>query len=73
MDQLGMHVTSAVHNTAWNVVHGHAALTNSVSSEAELAKKTYRDLCACLEADSVLPCLVDLCRALWAVMDSYGR
>lgn len=26
MDQLHMHVTSAVHNTAWNVVYGHAVL-----------------------------------------------
>jgi hypothetical protein len=28
MDQLQMHVTSAVHNTAWNVVYGHAMLSN---------------------------------------------
>ena len=26
MDQLHMHLTSAIHNTAWNVVFGHAAL-----------------------------------------------
>ena len=28
MDQLQMHITSAVHNTSWNVVYGHAMLSN---------------------------------------------
>jgi hypothetical protein len=32
MDQLLMHVTSAIHNTSWNLVHGHAALAGSCGS-----------------------------------------
>jgi len=61
MDQLHMHVASAVHNTAWNVLFGHAVLQMR-QNEAEFAKKPYQDLCSCLAPSSVLPCLVDLCR-----------
>ena len=60
MDQLHMHLTSAIHNTAWNVVFGHAALLQA--DPAGLGKKQYADLCGCIAEDSVLPCLVDLCR-----------
>jgi len=35
MDQLHMHVASAVHNTAWNVVYGHAVLTHQHGEAGE--------------------------------------
>ncbi len=78
MDQLHMHVTSAVHNTAWNVVYGHAVLSSSSNdaagdSDAEMARRPYADLCGGVAEASVLPCLVDLCRALWGIMSSYRR
>ena len=74
MDQLAMHVTSAIHNTAWNVVYGHAVLTiEDQAAEAELSKKQYPDLCTCMAPSSILPCLVDLCRALWNIMNSYRK
>ena len=75
MDQLHMHLTSAIHNTAWNVVFGHAALLQQPGciQEQQLGKKQYADLCGCIAEDSVLPCLVDLCRALWNIMNSYRQ
>ncbi len=71
MDQLHMHLTSAIHNTAWNVVYGHAALI--LHHDPQLGKKPYADLCACIAEESFLPCLVDLCRALWNIMNSYRQ
>jgi hypothetical protein len=69
MDQMHMHVTSAIHNTAWNVVFGHAMLVNA-DTDSDLSKKSYVDLCGCVGvSSSVLPCLVDLCRALWNIMN----
>ena len=35
MDQLHMHVTSAIHNTAWNVVYGHAVLAMDAVMEQQ--------------------------------------
>ena len=40
MDQLQMHITSAIHNTAWNVVYGHAMLSNT----AELVSRNFFDV-----------------------------
>jgi hypothetical protein len=73
MDQLHMHLTSAVHITAWNVVYGHAMLSLPADSHVDLSKKPYPDLCENMESSSILPCLVDLCRALWNIMNSYRQ
>ena len=76
MDQLLMHLTSAVHNTAWNVVYGHAVLSGPASdstSPEELGKKLYVDICGSVASSSLLPCLVDLCKALWNIMDSFKK
>ena len=72
MDQLLMHVTSAIHNKAWNIVYGHAVLSyTNYNAETDLAKRPYADVCSCVAPSSLLPCLVDLCKALWSIMDSY--
>ena len=76
MDQLQMHSASAVHNTAWNVVYGHAALCQQSSDQDitnELSKKLYGDLCSYVSSSSLLPCIVDLCRSLCSIMDSYKK
>ena len=70
MDQLQMHSASAVHNIAWNVVYGHVVLVQDEPSD-EINKKLYVDLCSLLPGSSLLPCLVDLCRALGGIMQSY--
>ena len=38
MDQLHMHVTSAVHNTAWNVVYGHAVLSSGGGGDGDASE-----------------------------------
>ena len=37
----------------------------------EVTKKLYGDLCSQLPLSSLLPCLVDLCRSLCGIMQSY--
>lgn len=72
MDQLQMHSASAVHNNAWNVVYGHVVLCQDDPELInETAKKLYVDLCCQLPGSSLLPCLVDLCRSLCNIMQSY--
>lgn len=95
MDQLQMHVTSAIHNTAWHVVYGHAVLSSQAAATSnrgqpltsttplgngqnqalaeDLSKKLYADICCHVATSSLVPCLLDLCRSLWNIMDSYQR
>lgn len=40
MDQLQMHVTSAVHNHSWNIVYNHANETKK--TEADISKRAYQ-------------------------------
>ncbi|XP_059085290.1 syndetin-like isoform X2 [Tigriopus californicus] len=73
MDQLHMHLTSTIHNMAWNVVYGHAMLSQEANMSLDLSKRPYADLCDSIATSSVIPCLVDLCRALWSIMNSYKQ
>ncbi|GFG36817.1 hypothetical protein Cfor_08649 [Coptotermes formosanus] len=79
MDQLHMHFASAIHNAAFNVVHGYVELCSSAVQAESMAgggtfhKKQYNQLCQCVTADSFIPCLVDLCKALWGIMNSYHQ
>lgn len=74
VDQLLMHYASAIHNTAFSVVHGFAELCRvDDQPPINLQKKQYQDLCSCLTPDIFLPCLVDLCKALWKILLSYRK
>uniref|UniRef100_UPI00359015C9 syndetin isoform X2 n=1 Tax=Myxine glutinosa TaxID=7769 RepID=UPI00359015C9 len=70
MDQLHMHFTQAIHNTAFQVVLGYVELC-APSSETRFHKLQYAGLCTYVTVDSYIPCLADLCKALWEVMHSY--
>ena len=37
----------------------------------DLSKRLYSDICGKVASSSLLPCILDLCRALWSIMDSY--
>ena len=37
----------------------------------DLSKRLYSDICGKVVSSSLLPCILDLCRALWSIMDSY--
>ncbi|KAJ9592435.1 hypothetical protein L9F63_015851 [Diploptera punctata] len=71
MDQLHMHFASAIHNAAFNVVHGYVELCSQNDLQAN--KKQYKQLCKCVTAESFIPCLVDLCKTLWGIMHSYHQ
>lgn len=95
VDQLLMHYASAIHNTAFGVIHGFAELCRSSNdASTNLQKKPYPDLCTvsslhnisvyasisqiafifqCLGQDIFIPCLVDLCKAMWKILKSYHR
>ncbi|XP_023932164.1 syndetin-like [Lingula anatina] len=76
MDQLHMHFTSAIHNTAFTIVLGYVELTSG-TADSNFQKRQYSDLCKRLfsnvhiSIETFYPCLVDLCKALWEVMKSY--
>ncbi|XP_072029065.1 syndetin-like isoform X2 [Amphiura filiformis] len=72
MDQLHMHYTSAIHNTAFTIVVGYVELVSG-SQDTNFQKMHYRDLCTHITTDTYIPCLVDLCKALWEVMKSYHK
>ncbi|KAJ4430695.1 hypothetical protein ANN_19286 [Periplaneta americana] len=78
MDQLHMHFSSAIHNTAFNVVHGYVELCSGAAQDGQAGgntfhKKQYKHLCTCVTAESFIPCLIDLCKALWGIMHSYHQ
>ncbi|KAM8770443.1 syndetin isoform 1-T1 [Rhynchonycteris naso] len=72
MDQLHMHFTQAIHNTVFQVVLGYVELCAG-NTDTKFQKLQYKDLCTHVTADSYIPCLADLCKALWEVMLSYYR
>ncbi|KAL2080030.1 hypothetical protein ACEWY4_023823 [Coilia grayii] len=72
MDQLHMHFTQAIHNTVFQVVLGYVELCAG-NADTKFQKMQYRDLCTHITTDSYIPCLTDLCKALWEVMLSYHR
>uniref|UniRef100_A0A146Z5K6 Coiled-coil domain-containing protein 132 n=1 Tax=Fundulus heteroclitus TaxID=8078 RepID=A0A146Z5K6_FUNHE len=72
MDQLHMHFTQAIHNTVFQVVLGYVELCAG-NADTKFLKMQYKDLCTHITLDSYIPCLTDLCKALWEVMLSYHR
>uniref|UniRef100_A0A8C8C2P7 Syndetin n=1 Tax=Oncorhynchus tshawytscha TaxID=74940 RepID=A0A8C8C2P7_ONCTS len=72
MDQLHMHFTQAIHNTVFQVVLGYVELCAG-NADTKFQKMQYKDLCTHITQDSYVPCLSDLCKALWEVMLSYHR
>ncbi|CAH1787995.1 unnamed protein product [Owenia fusiformis] len=72
MDQLHMHFTSAVHNTAFTIVLGYVELT-AATSGSNFQKRQYNDLCKNVTPETFTSCLIDLCKALWEVMKSYHQ
>uniref|UniRef100_A0A8C5BXU0 VPS50 subunit of EARP/GARPII complex n=1 Tax=Gadus morhua TaxID=8049 RepID=A0A8C5BXU0_GADMO len=70
MDQLHMHFTQAIHNTVFQVVLGYVELCAG-NADTKFQKMQYKDLCTHITPDSYIPCLTDLCKALWEVMLSY--
>uniref|UniRef100_A0A8C9ZY51 VPS50 subunit of EARP/GARPII complex n=1 Tax=Sander lucioperca TaxID=283035 RepID=A0A8C9ZY51_SANLU len=72
MDQLHMHFTQAIHNTVFQVVLGYVELCAG-NADTKFQKMQYKDLCTHITPDSYIPCLTDLCKALWEVMLSYHR
>ncbi|KAK6327847.1 hypothetical protein J4Q44_G00034930 [Coregonus suidteri] len=72
MDQVHMHFTQAIHNTVFQVVLGYVELCAG-NADTRFQKMPYRDLCTHITPDSYVPCLSDLCKALWEVMLSYHR
>ncbi|NP_001098883.1 syndetin [Bos taurus] len=72
MDQLHMHLTQAIHNTVFQVVLGYVELCAG-NTDTKFQKLQYKDLCTHVTPDSYIPCLADLCKALWEVMLSYYR
>ncbi|XP_043272712.1 syndetin isoform X2 [Venturia canescens] len=62
MDQLHMHFTAAIHNSAFTVVHTY------VGGDT---KRQYKQICQSVERENFIMCLLDLCKSLWRILSSY--
>ncbi|XP_011640964.1 syndetin isoform X2 [Pogonomyrmex barbatus] len=62
MDQLHMHFTAAIHNTASAVVHRYAGGD---------VKRQYKQLCQAVSREKCIACLTELCKSLWTILNSY--
>lgn len=62
MDQLHMHFTAAIHNSAFTVVHTY------VGGDT---KRQYKQICQSIERENFIICLLDLCKSLWRILSSY--
>ncbi|XP_071532040.1 syndetin [Panulirus ornatus] len=77
MDQLHMHLTSHIHNSAFMIVLGYVELYNSagagnnIGSGSSFSKLQYSELCKYVNEESFLPCLLDLSKCMWNVLKSY--
>ncbi|XP_047487381.1 syndetin-like [Penaeus chinensis] len=77
MDQLHMHLTSHIHNSAFTIVLGYVELYNSINggngsiSGSSFSKMQYSELCKYVNEESFLPCLMDLSKSMWNVLKSY--
>nr|XP_009859546.1 syndetin [Ciona intestinalis] len=68
VDQLLMHYTASIHNTAFQIVFGFAELSKC---ESNLQKKQYKDICSLINKDFYIPCLLELCKGVWSIMLCY--
>ncbi|XP_052286176.1 syndetin-like isoform X2 [Dreissena polymorpha] len=71
LDQLHLHFTSAIHNTAFQVVLGYVELYAPPGGATNFNKLQFADLCKHVTIESFTPCLIGVCKALWGIMKSY--
>ncbi|XP_076633373.1 vacuolar protein sorting 50 [Colletes latitarsis] len=62
IDQLHMHFTAAIHNTAFAAVHSYAGGDT---------KRQYKQLCQSVPCENCIACLTELCKSLWTILSSY--
>uniref|UniRef100_A0A0K2V6X7 Coiled-coil domain-containing protein 132 n=1 Tax=Lepeophtheirus salmonis TaxID=72036 RepID=A0A0K2V6X7_LEPSM len=70
LDQLLMHLISAVHNTSWKVVFIHTSLRSNANDNVQ---ETFDEICGRILPDEILTCLLRLCSSLWNIMHSYRK
>ncbi|XP_065583263.1 syndetin-like isoform X2 [Artemia franciscana] len=70
LDQLFMHMTTAIHTAALSVVSGYVVL---YGSSIDVNKVTFSELCKKAVPESCVPCLLDLCRSMWTLMFNFNR
>ncbi|KAF2896789.1 hypothetical protein ILUMI_09384 [Ignelater luminosus] len=73
MDHLHMHYTSAIYNTALNIVRVYVTSTDFTELNDSSEKKPYDKLCLSIFQDTFIPCLVDLCKSLFKIVLSYHQ
>ncbi|KAK5638446.1 hypothetical protein RI129_012741 [Pyrocoelia pectoralis] len=73
MDHLHMHYSSAIYNTALNIVRVHATSTELNETGDIGERKPYDKLCLRIEESMFIPCLVELCKSLFKIVLSYYK
>uniref|UniRef100_A0A0C9Q2V8 CCDC132_0 protein n=1 Tax=Fopius arisanus TaxID=64838 RepID=A0A0C9Q2V8_9HYME len=64
IDNLHMHFTAAILNTAFATVHSY--------SGGDI-KRQYKQICQSIPRDSQINCLIDLSKSLWRIVCSYNQ
>ncbi|KAK2585599.1 hypothetical protein KPH14_010228 [Odynerus spinipes] len=62
VDQMHLHFTAAIHNTASAVIHSYIERDT---------KRHYMQLCQSVPKDRCVACLIELCTSLWNILISY--
>ncbi|XP_008543882.1 syndetin [Microplitis demolitor] len=62
IDQLHMHFTVTIHNTAFDVVHSY------VGGDI---KRQFKEMCESISHENFINCLIDLSKTLWRIIHSY--
>ncbi|KAF5276706.1 hypothetical protein FQR65_LT16233 [Abscondita terminalis] len=71
MDHLHMHYTSAIYNTALNIVRVCVSNGECLETNDNCEKKSYDKLCSSIDQTTFITCLVDLCKSLFKIVLSY--
>ncbi|XP_025830981.1 syndetin isoform X2 [Agrilus planipennis] len=73
MDHLHMHYTSAIYNTALNIVRVYVDCAEFLDHSDHSGKKPFDKLCLSINHETFIPCLVDLCKSLFKIVLSYHQ
>ncbi|KAL7636151.1 UNVERIFIED_CONTAM: hypothetical protein RMT77_012908 [Armadillidium vulgare] len=80
LDQLHMHLTSHIHNTAFNIILGYVELYNTSinnicngqgNSNPSFSKLQYSELCKNINQEFFLACFLDLSKSMWNILKNY--
>ncbi|XP_064402332.1 syndetin-like isoform X2 [Halichondria panicea] len=71
VDTLLMKFTTTVHDTAYSVVQEHAG--SNLPQDDLAVKMNYSNLCKLVTPEQFIPCLMEICFAVWRILHNYYK